>query len=96
MHIIYNIILYKKKKKLFRFQDDEITALVQLLTSRPPPTPAGVRFVSLALCMLIACPSLIATPEHEKKSIAWVHWLVKGEKYFERYEGKKMEIKKTR
>lgn len=67
-----------------RFQDDEVSSLVQLLTSRPPPTPAGVRFVSLGLCMLIACPSLIAAQEHERKSVAWVQWLVKGEAYFER------------
>ncbi|KAK6641527.1 hypothetical protein RUM44_013239 [Polyplax serrata] len=69
------------------FQDDEVSSLVQLLTSKPPPTPAGVRFVSLGLCMLIACPSLIATPEHERKSVAWVQWLVKGEAYFESTSG---------
>ncbi|KAL0266334.1 UNVERIFIED_CONTAM: hypothetical protein PYX00_008909 [Menopon gallinae] len=70
-----------------KFQDDEVSSLVQLLTSRPPPTPAGVRFVSLGLCMLIACPSLIALPEHERKSVAWVQWLVKGETYFENVSG---------
>ncbi|KAG8240089.1 hypothetical protein J437_LFUL019512 [Ladona fulva] len=46
--------------------------IVQLLTSHPPPSPAGVRFVSLGLCMLIACPSLLGHHEHEKKSIDWV------------------------
>lgn len=56
----------------FRFQDDEVNLIVQLLTSHPSPTPAGVRFVSIGLCMLIACPSLISLPEHERKSIEWV------------------------
>ncbi|XP_034948170.1 integrator complex subunit 2 isoform X2 [Chelonus insularis] len=66
-----------------KFQDEEITMIVQLLTSHPPPSPAGVRFVSLGLCMLIACPSLIGHHNLEKKSIEWVQWLVKEEAYFE-------------
>ncbi|CAG9784484.1 unnamed protein product [Diatraea saccharalis] len=66
-----------------KFQDDEVAGLLRLVTQRPPPTPAGVRFVSLSLCMLLACPSLMAAPEHEKKAIEWVQWLVKEEAYFE-------------
>lgn len=46
--------------------------ILQLLTSHPNPTPAGVRFVSIGLCMLIACPSLVSPPENERKSIEWV------------------------
>lgn len=57
--------------------------LVQLVISRPPPTPAGIRFVSLGLCMLIACPSLISQPSLEAKGIEWVQWLIKEESYFE-------------
>jgi hypothetical protein len=67
-----------------RFQEDEVSLIVQLLTSHPPPSSAGVRFVSLGLCMLIACPSLIGQQEHEKRSIEWVQWLVREEAYFER------------
>ncbi|KAL3271565.1 hypothetical protein HHI36_022040 [Cryptolaemus montrouzieri] len=70
-----------------KFQDDEVNSIVQLLTSHPSPTPAGVRFVSIGLCMLIACPSLISLPEHERKSIEWVQWLVKEEAYFESASG---------
>lgn len=70
-----------------KFQDDEITMIVQLLTSHPPPSPAGVRFVSLGLCMLIACPSLIGHHNLEKKSIEWVQWLVREEAYFESASG---------
>ncbi|KAK9892458.1 hypothetical protein WA026_019910 [Henosepilachna vigintioctopunctata] len=55
-----------------KFQDEEVSQIVQLLTSHPSPTPAGVRFVSIGLCMLIACPSLITLTEHERKSIEWV------------------------
>jgi hypothetical protein len=68
----------------YRFQEDEVSLIVQLLTSHPPPSSAGVRFVSLGLCMLIACPSLIGQQEHEKRSIEWVQWLVREEAYFER------------
>ncbi|CAH1111870.1 unnamed protein product [Psylliodes chrysocephalus] len=70
-----------------KFQDDEVNFIVQLLTSHPNPTPAGVRFVSIGLCMLIACPSLISLPEHERRSIEWVQWLVKEEAYFESASG---------
>ncbi|XP_014297506.1 integrator complex subunit 2 [Microplitis demolitor] len=70
-----------------KFQDDEVTMIVQLLTSHPPPSPAGVRFVSLGLCMLIACPSLIGHHQLEKRSIEWVQWLVREEAYFESASG---------
>ncbi|CAB3231134.1 unnamed protein product [Arctia plantaginis] len=70
-----------------KFQDDEIAGLLRLVTQKPPPTPAGVRFVSLSLCMILACPSLMTAPEHEKKAIEWVQWLVKEEAYFESNSG---------
>ncbi|XP_072383743.1 integrator complex subunit 2 [Diabrotica undecimpunctata] len=70
-----------------KFQDDEVILIVQLLTSHPNPTPAGVRFVSIGLCMLIACPSLILVSEHERRSIEWVQWLVREEAYFESTSG---------
>ncbi len=67
-----------------KFNDDEIQLLVKLVTCKPPPTPAGIHFVSLGLCMLIACPSLIGQPSLETKAIEWVQWLMKEEAYFER------------
>lgn len=70
-----------------KFYDDEVNLIVQLLTSHPSPTPAGVRFVSIGLCMLIACPSLVSSSEHERRSIEWVQWLVKEEAYFESASG---------
>lgn len=54
-----------------------------MVTSKPPPTPAGIRFVSLGLCMLIACPSLISQPPLEAKAVEWIQWLMKEEAYFE-------------
>ncbi|CAH2066577.1 unnamed protein product, partial [Iphiclides podalirius] len=70
-----------------KFQDDEVSGLLRLVTQKPPPTPAGVRFVSLSLCMILACPSLMAASEHEKNAIEWVQWLVKEEAYFESNSG---------
>uniref|UniRef100_A0A8W7PSY0 Integrator complex subunit 2 n=1 Tax=Anopheles coluzzii TaxID=1518534 RepID=A0A8W7PSY0_ANOCL len=66
-----------------KFFDEEIQLLMQLITSKPPPTPAGIRFVSLGLCMFIACPSLITHQSHEAKMIEWIQWLIKEEAYFE-------------
>ncbi|XP_067132285.1 integrator complex subunit 2 isoform X1 [Centruroides vittatus] len=70
-----------------KFNEDEINLLLELLTSHPPPSPAGIRFVSLGLCMLMACPSLLNTVEHENRSKKWIQWLVKEESYFGRTSG---------
>ena len=68
---------------IYRFSEDkEISLLLQLVTCRPPPSAAGVRFVSTGLCMLIACPSLIASPDNERRASEWIRWLVKEEAYF--------------
>lgn len=67
--------------KLF---DEESVLLLQLITCRPPPTEAGLRFVALGLCMLMACPSLIALPDQEQRGFQWVKWLVREEAYFEK------------
>lgn len=60
---------------------------MQLVTSKPPATPAGIRFVSLGLCMLIACPSIISQPSLEIRAIEWIQWLIKEESYFESNSG---------
>lgn len=88
--IFKNIIIFLIKICQFfnsRFNDDELHLLMQLITTKPPPTPAGIRFVSLGLCMLIACPSLIAQPVLETKAIEWMQWLVREEAYFENKSG---------
>lgn len=67
-----------------KFNDDEIIALLNLVTSKPPPSPKGIYFISLGLCMLIACPSLISLPQLEIKAVNWMQWLMKEEAYLER------------
>lgn len=67
-----------------KFNDDEILPLLNMVTSKPPPTPSGIHFVSLGLCMLIACPSLIGQPQLEGKAVDWIQWLMREEAYFER------------
>ena len=58
-----------------KFTQEESNLLLQLITCYPPMTPAGIRFVSLALGMLLACPSLIVLPDQEKQVISWIRWL---------------------
>lgn len=65
-----------------KFSDEEVDVLLQLLTSHPPPSPAGIRFVSLGLCMLLACPSLLSTPDQERRATHWIQWLLQEESYF--------------
>ncbi|EEC07439.1 integrator complex subunit, putative, partial [Ixodes scapularis] len=70
-----------------KFTEDEVAVLVQLATSHPPPSAAGIRFVSLGLCMLLACPSLVSSQEHEKQATRWIRWLMREESYFGRTSG---------
>ncbi|XP_068239156.1 integrator complex subunit 2 isoform X2 [Palaemon carinicauda] len=63
-------------------EEKEIGLLLQLVTCHPPPSAAGVRFVSTGLCMLIACPSLISLQENERRASEWIKLLVKEEAYF--------------
>ncbi|XP_033150227.1 integrator complex subunit 2 [Drosophila busckii] len=65
-----------------KFNDDEINALSQLVTSCPHASPSGVRFVTLALCMLIACPSLVSTIPLENKAVEWLQWLIREDAFF--------------
>ena len=70
-----------------RFTDDEVHALVDLLTSRPVPrTTAGSHFLSLGLAMLVACSSLTtattAGSSPEKRVSDWIKWLVREESSF--------------
>uniref|UniRef100_A0A8C4SC60 Integrator complex subunit 2 n=2 Tax=Erpetoichthys calabaricus TaxID=27687 RepID=A0A8C4SC60_ERPCA len=67
--------------------DEEAEQLLQLMTSRPPATPAGVRFVSLSFCMLLAFSTLVSTPEQEQLTVMWLSWMIKEEEYFESAAG---------
>ncbi|KAG7483778.1 hypothetical protein MATL_G00041950 [Megalops atlanticus] len=67
--------------------DEESEQLLQLMTSRPPATPAGVRSVSLSFCKLLAFPTLVSTPEQEQLMVMWLSWMIKEEEYFESAAG---------
>ena len=41
-----------------RLSGEQTEPLVQLITARPPRTESGARFVEIALCTLLTCPSL--------------------------------------
>lgn len=58
---------------LLRPTDEEAEQLLQLMTSRPPATPAGVRFVSLSFCMLLAFSTLVRYSQF-RGSFVRSHW----------------------
>ena len=63
-YYLYNeMILYYIEVQMmclcFRYWDEEMTYLLQMLTSQPPLSHAGTRFVTLAVCVIISCPSLL-------------------------------------
>nr|CAG4651591.1 EOG090X0154 [Triops cancriformis] len=66
-----------------KFFDEEGHLLLQLITSRPSLTTAGCRLVSLSLCTLLACPSLLASTEQEQRSVHWIRWLIKEEAFLQ-------------
>ncbi|XP_055912059.1 integrator complex subunit 2 [Eupeodes corollae] len=70
-----------------KFHEDEISYIMQLITTRPTPTQSGIRFVSLGLCMLIASPTLISNQNLETKAIEWMQWLIKEESYLSNKSG---------
>lgn len=59
-----------------KFSDEENQTLLQVITSRCKPTPAGVRFICLSVSMLLACPNLIATQEFERQALEYLRYLV--------------------
>lgn len=63
-------------------EEREVSPLLQLLTCQPPLSAAGVRFVSTGLCVLIACPQLLASAENDRRAADWIRWLVKEEVHF--------------
>ncbi|XP_038059414.1 integrator complex subunit 2-like [Patiria miniata] len=69
-----------------KFSEEEAKQLLRLLSSHPLPTPSGIRFICLGLCMLFACPSLISQ-EDEHVVIDWINWLVREGPMFERESG---------
>ncbi|XP_062598976.1 integrator complex subunit 2-like [Saccostrea cucullata] len=71
-----------KSMAAFKFTDEEMKILLRLITSRPPLSKAGARFVSLGLCMLIACPYLLGSNDQEKVAIDWIKWSLLMEKEF--------------
>ncbi|KAG8587854.1 hypothetical protein GDO81_005800 [Engystomops pustulosus] len=75
------------KEQQLRPTDEEAEQVLQLMTSRPPATPAGVRFVSLSFCMLLAFSTLVSTPEQEQLMLMWLSWMIKEEAYFESTAG---------
>uniref|UniRef100_A0A8B9HIT2 Integrator complex subunit 2 n=2 Tax=Astyanax mexicanus TaxID=7994 RepID=A0A8B9HIT2_ASTMX len=92
--ILVNSILISSKNcaKLLMYTllqptDEEAEQLLQLMTSRPPATAAGVRFVSLSFCKLLAFPTLVSTPEQEQLMVMWLSWMIKEEEYFESAAG---------
>jgi len=67
-----------------KFTDDETNAILKMIICHPPRNSIGIRFVALGLCMILASPQLISSPENESKAIEWIKWLVKEESYFGR------------
>lgn len=70
-----------------KLTDEESSVLISLIICHPSSTPAGIKFSSMGLCLLLACPSIMGNPESEKKIIDWLNWLVREESLFGQVSG---------
>ncbi|CAI9724064.1 integrator complex subunit 2-like [Octopus vulgaris] len=71
----------------FKFTEQEMKLILDLITSQPPLTAAGARFVSLGLCFLISSPYFMTTSEQEGQVTEWIRWLMKFGDSFEKETG---------
>ncbi|KAL5467653.1 hypothetical protein EMCRGX_G031914 [Ephydatia muelleri] len=56
---------------------EETAAILNLIACTCPPfSLAGVQFVEVSLCVLLACPFLISIEECERAVVRWFQWLV--------------------
>lgn len=70
-----------------KLSEEEASVIISLIICHPSSTPAGIKFASMGLCLLLACPSVIGNPESEKKTIDWLNWLVREESLFGQVSG---------
>ncbi|XP_076453054.1 integrator complex subunit 2-like [Babylonia areolata] len=75
------IRLYSALKGIatLKYGEEEMKYLLQMLTSQPPPSHAGTRFVTLAVCVIISSANLLSGAEEEQLMIAWIRQLLAKE-----------------
>ncbi|GAB1607223.1 integrator complex subunit 2-like [Argonauta hians] len=71
----------------FKFTDQEMKLILDLITSQPPLSAAGARFVSLGLCFLISSPYFMVSSEQEGQVTEWIRWLMKFGDSFDKEAG---------
>jgi len=80
-HIMHGITIMRlfcslKSMSGFKFSTDEAEVLLDLITSPTPFTSVGIRYVSVAICTMVACSFLISTVEREETVKNWLRKLI--------------------
>ncbi|EDV29323.1 uncharacterized protein TRIADDRAFT_18353 [Trichoplax adhaerens] len=70
-----------------KFDRQECRALLRLITLQPPANAAGVRFLVLGLCTILACPVVTESSEFENIILRWLQSLVHQSKFYESISG---------
>lgn len=70
-----------------KLTNDEADELICLITSQAPPTSAGIRFVIVGLCTVLACSYIVGSNEREKVAVNWIEGLSKEERQYESSSG---------
>ena len=84
---IMRLFCVLKTMSNFKLTTEESEFLVDLITSQPPATPVGVRYVVVALCTLVACTFLLSSEQREQKVIEWLKALVRKSSVYEKETG---------
>ncbi|KAK7087171.1 integrator complex subunit 2-like [Littorina saxatilis] len=83
------IRLYSALKGIatLKYSEEEMKYLLQLITSQPPLSHAGTRFVTLAVCVIISSANLLSGIDEEQLMISWIRKLLAKENEFEKEDG---------
>ena len=76
MELLHCCCALKVQAQMYLTSEETAAILNLIACTCPPFSPAGVQFVEVSLCVLLACPFLISIEECEQAVVRWFQWLV--------------------
>lgn len=76
MRLLHCCCALKIQAQMYLTSEETAAILNLIVCTCPPFSPAGVQFVEVSLCVLLACPFLVSIEECEQAVVRWFQWLV--------------------
>lgn len=70
-----------------KLTEEEASVVLSLVICHPSASPAGIKFASTGLCLLLTCPAVVNNQESERKTLDWLNWLIREESLFGQVAG---------